>query len=197
MGTNNGSPSFVQQIAFSKADLKREYESRELHTCDIGVCRKFIQLLNNIIAVVFKARLHARPTTLQSHGHTLLSDLYGKSVQCCYLISMVLSLSAAVSAVITLTKNPAMPPPTMRDPSIELLRLASFGGIEIDRRRRDGARYGDFRFAAVVLVEYVMIPAIPKPDGIVDIDVEFSGRVRRDVGDQNLVPLDFFFFLAG
>ena len=86
--------------------------------------------------------------------------------------------------------------PRLRDPSIALLRLAALGGIEIDCRGRDSPRHGDLRFAAVVLVELVMVSTVPKQNGIVDINVELSGRVRRDIGDQHFVSLDFFPFLA-
>ena len=67
---------------------------------------------------------------------------------------------------------------TALNPSIALLRLAALGGIEIDRGRRDSPCHGDLCFAAVILVEFVMVPTVPKQDGIVDIEVEFSGRVH-------------------
>ena len=86
--------------------------------------------------------------------------------------------------------------PRLRDPSIALLRFAALGGIEIDCHRRDSPRHGDFRFAAVVLVELVMVSTVPKQNGIVDINVELSRRVRRDIGDQHFISLDFFPFLA-
>src|SRR5438552_3750809 len=86
--------------------------------------------------------------------------------------------------------------PRLRDPSIALLRFAALG-IEIDRGRRDSPRHGDFRFAAVVLVELVMVSTVPKQNGIVDINVELSGRIRRDVGDQHFVSPDSLLGFAG